>query len=57
MSEKPNMSGLDLFSLVPKRGASVGDIGKSNASNSLVRLRAHEQQLVATPGQRDIQFG
>ena len=41
---------LNLFSLVPKRGASVGDIGKGNASNPLVRHRAHEQKLVATPG-------
>ena len=40
---------LNLFSLVPKRGASVGDIGKANTSNRLVRHRAHEQKLVAAP--------
>ena len=39
-----------LFGLVPKRGPSVGDIRNGNASNLVVRLGAHEQQLVAPPG-------
>ena len=51
VSSKPKrMSHQNLFSLVPKRGTSVGDIGKADAANLLICHSAHEQKLVTPPG-------
>ena len=43
---------LNLFGLIPKGGAAVGDVWDGDAADRVVGHSAHEQQLVTAPGQK-----
>ena len=43
---------LNLFGLIPKGGAAVGDVWDRDAADRVVGHSAHEQQLVTAPGQK-----
>ena len=48
------MKNPNLFRLIPEGITSIGDVWNRDAADCVVCHRAHEQQLVTAPEQRDI---